>query len=71
MTVGGSFRELGRFFDQCEGADRRVAGVSMADPDGSTGEDTLSVVAEIAARADAIERSAAAVRTDVLGESFR
>ena len=48
MTVGGSFRELGRFFDQCEGADRRVAGVSMADPDGSTGEDTLSVVAEIA-----------------------
>jgi len=48
MTVGGSFRELGRFFDRCEGADRRVSGVSFADPDGGNGNDDLSVVAEIA-----------------------
>jgi len=48
MTVGGSFRELGRFFDRCEGADRRVSRVSIADPDGGNGNDDLSVVAEIA-----------------------
>jgi len=44
MTIGSSFRELGRFLDECEGT---VTGVAVTDADGRDGDPDLAVSVEL------------------------